>query len=64
MRSDSNEVLVGGKRPGSSSEATVTSILSGEFECEYVRDVPQEPQNVRTTSGDEACATGLPDEIV
>ncbi len=54
---------MGGNLPGSSNEATVTSILSGEFECEYVRDVPQEPQNVRATPDDEACVTGLPDEI-
>ena len=55
---------MGGKRPGSSSEATVTSTLSAKLECEYVRDVPQEPQKVLITSADEACSPGWPKEIL
>jgi hypothetical protein len=35
-------------------------MLSAALECRYVRGVPQEPQNVRVTGGDDWKLTGSP----
>jgi len=50
----------GGNASGSSQLAVVTSIASGELACRYVSGVPQAPQKLRVTGGEEWNSTGPP----
>src|SRR6476659_11046808 len=53
--------FVGANAFASSSVAVVTSIAPGRAVCWYVNDVPQTPQKLRVTPGDDAKVVGVPD---
>ena len=53
--------MVGAKRSGSSSDALVMSMVAGSAACSYVSPLPQRPQNLRVTPGDDPNCTGAPD---
>ena len=54
---------IGGNAVGSSRLPVVTSMVGTYFVLQYVKGVPQRPQKVRVTAGDDLNSTGLPGKL-